>query len=207
MNDNFILILTIAILVLVLLFGKILMKSKGFTIDLKVRAFFYKNATKQFKHMMNMITTLANVETILIISIPILFYLISEKMLDKATAIILSVFFSVGISQILKFLFRVSRPTKSQEFKYIGYSFPSGHSTVGMAYYLTLAYILAGGLDGYTEIVFIGLILGILIGFSRLVLGVHWFTDVTVGLILGLLCSWWVIKIYSTGYYINWLFN
>ncbi|HHX67680.1 MAG: phosphatase PAP2 family protein [Miniphocaeibacter sp.] len=207
MIDNFIIIFTVIILALTLLFGRILTKSSGFSIDLKVREFFYKNATKQFKHVMNMITTFANVETILIISIPILFYLISEKMLDKATAIILSVVFSVGISQILKFLFRVSRPTKSQEFKYIGYSFPSGHSTVGMAYYLTLGYIITGGLAGYAEIFFLMFVFGILIGFSRLVLGVHWFTDVTVGLILGLLCNWWVVEIYNTGYYINWLFN
>ncbi len=49
----------------------------GFKFDLSVRSFFKNNSSNDFKHVMNLITKLANVETIFIIAFPIFFYLVS----------------------------------------------------------------------------------------------------------------------------------
>lgn len=140
-------IVTIITLLLVLAFGIIVMKSERFKFDLSVRSFFKNNSSNDFKHVMNLITKLANVETIFIIAFPIFFYLVSEKEFVKATSVIISLLLSIGVSQLLKFIFRVNRPTKSKEFNYVGYSFPSGHSSVGMGFYLTLGIILSSGLN------------------------------------------------------------
>ena len=81
------------------------------------------------------------------------------------------------------------------------YSFPSGHSTLSAALYLTLAVLLAGaqrrsGLRLYTLVV--GVLVVAVIGFSRVYLGVHWPSDVLAGWTLG--ATWalfcWAVAIY-----------
>lgn len=63
-----------------------------------------------------------------------------------------------------------------------GYSFPSGHSTNALTVYGSLA--LFGKKQFLTVI---GIVMPILIGLSRICLGVHYPTDVLVGWVLGAL--------------------
>jgi undecaprenyl-diphosphatase len=65
-------------------------------------------------------------------------------------------------------------------------SFPSGHSAAGMYLYLALGVILVhvAALDGIGWVRYLGLALIVIspvIGLSRIVLGVHWATDVVAG--------------------------
>jgi undecaprenyl-diphosphatase len=69
-------------------------------------------------------------------------------------------------------------------------SFPSGHATSSMIVYLTLALVLAGDTRWKWPAVAAALILSFCIGLSRLMLGVHWPTDVVGGWAFGLL---WVL--------------
>ena len=67
-------------------------------------------------------------------------------------------------------------------------SFPSGHSMLSAATYLTLAMLLANlETTRSTKILLLGLavVLTLLIGLSRLYLGVHWPSDVLGGWVLG----------------------
>lgn len=73
-----------------------------------------------------------------------------------------------------------------------GLSFPSGHSMVGTALYLTLAVIVARSqpevrLRRYT--LAIGVVLAAMIGVSRIYLGVHYPTDVVAGWTAGAICA------------------
>ena len=63
------------------------------------------------------------------------------------------------------------------------YSFPSAHATVAVGFYGTLALLLAWRLKGFWRwaVAASGLLLILLIGFSRLYLGVHYPTDVLAG--------------------------
>jgi membrane-associated phospholipid phosphatase len=81
------------------------------------------------------------------------------------------------------------------------WSFPSGHATESAAVYRPLAYIFAGtqsrlGIKsmGYA----IGIAAPLLIGISRVYLGVHWPTDVIVGWALGGMGSAIVVASIST---------
>lgn len=70
-----------------------------------------------------------------------------------------------------------------------GLSFPSGHSMISAAMYMTLAVVIARTLSRRRlriYVVGVGALLAFLIGLSRLYLGVHYPTDVLAGWTLGL---------------------
>ncbi len=70
------------------------------------------------------------------------------------------------------------------------YSYPSGHSlTATLIYGLSAAFIHQAVNVGHRWIAwFISILLIMLISFSRLYIGVHWFTDIIGGITLGIAC-------------------
>ncbi len=81
------------------------------------------------------------------------------------------------------------------------FSFPSGHATVSLAFYGALAVVLARAYPAQRAIVYAGAgALIVLIGFSRLYLGVHYLSDVLAGFSAGMawlvLC---VLAVYGRG--------
>jgi len=76
------------------------------------------------------------------------------------------------------------------------FSFPSGHATIAVAFYGFLTYILIRNFKQWktkVNIFFIGITLILLLGFSRLYLGVHYVSDVWGGYLIGTL--WLIISI------------
>jgi undecaprenyl-diphosphatase len=69
-------------------------------------------------------------------------------------------------------------------------SFPSGHATSSMIFYLTLALVLTKGTRWHRPAVVGAILLSLLIGISRVMLGVHWPSDVIGGWAFGML---WVL--------------
>ncbi len=88
------------------------------------------------------------------------------------------------LNQFLKFCFARPRPTQINLIVEKGYSFPSGHSMVSMAFYGFFIYIiLKSKLSKKLKIFLSSLfsLLIILIGISRIYLGVHYASDVIAG--------------------------
>ena len=69
-------------------------------------------------------------------------------------------------------------------------SFPSGHATSSMIFYLTLALVLTAGIRWNRPAAAAAILLSLAIGTSRVMLGVHWPSDVIGGWAFGLL---WVL--------------
>ncbi|MDQ0463072.1 undecaprenyl-diphosphatase [Caulobacter ginsengisoli] len=107
-------------------------------------------------------------------------------------------------SDLLKLVYDRARPDLVPHGSYVySHSFPSGHSTVSAAAYLTLVSVIAS-LDPHRHAkAFLFAIAGLVvlsIGFSRVYLGVHWPSDVLAGWALGaawalaarLVLGWWL---------------
>jgi len=76
-------------------------------------------------------------------------------------------------------------------------SFPSGHAMVSAAVYLTLALMLAEGIErraGRAALIAFAVTLVLLIGCSRVYLGVHWPSDVLAGWSFG---AAWALAVFA----------
>ncbi|TAN32723.1 phosphatase PAP2 family protein [Patescibacteria group bacterium] len=111
----------------------------------------------------------------------------------------LALFFAAGAGAVfwelfLKWVFGRPRPGALSPTD--GFSFPSGHATVSLAVFGAIIYLFAPRIKNKNwRKIFIGAcaLFILLIGVSRVYLGVHWFSDVVAGFALGLVWLWLVI--------------
>lgn len=93
------------------------------------------------------------------------------------------------LSQALKIIIQRPRPTEYHIINETGYSFPSGHSMVSMAFYGFLIYLIYKNIKNkYLKISLIVILslLIVMIGISRIYLGVHYTSDVCAGFLVSL---------------------
>lgn len=109
-----------------------------------------------------------------------------------ATLVAVSGLVGVGVVETLKSTVGRVRPPGAEEFITHGLdrSFPSGHASVGVYVYAALAVLVVIVATSHRQrgLLWAGRMLfafGILIGVSRIILGVHWSTDVLAGWALG----------------------
>jgi len=108
----------------------------------------------------------------------------------SATLLLVSTAGSVVLTTVLKALFRRARPELfDSDYQASFYSFPSGHATVAVGLYGMLTLVLAYRLRGTARwaVAVSGILVVLLISFSRLYLGVHYPTDVVAGYLAALL--------------------
>jgi len=100
------------------------------------------------------------------------------------------------LNRALKELFQRSRPLHEHGWTYAeGWSFPSGHSSGSLVAYGMLAWLLMRFTPraAHLPLMLAAIGLALLVGYSRIVLQVHWFSDVLAGFALG--ASWLAICI------------
>ena len=110
---------------------------------------------------------------------------------------------SVVLTTVLKGVFGRARPELFDSgYDASFYSFPSGHATVAVGFYGMLTVILAYRLRVRARwaVAASGVLVVLLIGFSRLYLGVHYPTDILAGYLAALL---WLVCV--GGVYALWL--
>ena len=133
------------------------------------------------------ITNIGSAYSLIVITILIiLFAIVKNKRLPINTVLnLISVFL---ISQLFKVIFHRHRPTGLFLVPANGYSYPSGHTMVSFAYFVFIAISLCEKINNRLIKVLLKIgtaMLVLLIGFSRIYLGVHHITDIIAGYLLG----------------------
>jgi len=91
------------------------------------------------------------------------------------------------LANSVKFFVNRARPTLHQLTGFSGKSFPSGHATAAAATYAAFALLFGSRRSLNTKTILAGsaAAIAVVIAGTRVLLGVHWLTDVIAGLILG----------------------
>ncbi len=124
--------------------------------------------------------------TEVIILMLILVFLVARNK-KNSLLVIYNTFGCFLLNQGLKLLFERPRPIGINLIDEGGFSFPSGHSMVSMAFYGLFIYVISTKYSSPTskKLSMIGLgVLIFLIGLSRIYLGVHYASDVIAGFAL-----------------------
>ena len=129
-------------------------------------------------------------------------YLALESRYDAVVVVVIATAGGGLLGEALKWWFARARPQIVPHLVNVGSaSFPSGHSMLALVTYLTLGALLARFVQRRrtrTYCITVSLLLSLLVGLSRVYLGVHYPTDVlagwSVGLAWALLC--WLVARY-----------
>ena len=101
--------------------------------------------------------------------------------------LLLTVVGQFAIANIVKVIVSRDRPAISQLTGFSGSSFPSGHAAAAAATFAVIALLVGRGRRRAVRNAIAGVAAGlaVLVAGSRVMLGVHWFTDVLAGIALG----------------------
>lgn len=142
--------------------------------------------TQPLTTILKVITNLGGSYVLITIALLSLLLLKNKKI---AITINLNLIISVALNFILKNIIQRPRPEGYRLIDESGYSFPSGHSMVSMAFYGLLIYLLWKKVKNkkikYVACTLLGILI-LMIGFSRIYLGVHYASDVIGGFVIAI---------------------
>lgn len=175
-------IILILLICLFILWSILMLRNHFKDIDTKV---YERINIKNFKTViLKIITSLASTRFFVILSVLLLIILKNRE------SIALVVFLALNgiINEILKRLFKRERPNINRLVVEKGYSYPSGHTMSATCFYGLMMFLVAiSELTIYFKIgiILFLVLLVLVIGFSRIYLGVHYFSDVVAGVLMG----------------------
>jgi membrane-associated phospholipid phosphatase len=147
-----------------------------------------RNATAFTDDVLAGITHLGDTITILTVGVAISAYGLWRWRKPSIPLFVMSVVLGqVLISNAIKVVIDRARPELRPRATFTGTSFPSGHTTAAAATYLAVAVVLGIATSPRTRAALAGaaVAIAVAVGCTRVLLGVHWFSDVLAGLVIG----------------------
>ncbi len=163
-------------------------KELMFQFDIRVKNLFFFLRDSEMIKLFTFITNFADPKMIIIAVSLFLGFLVVNKKKNYIIPFFVSIGFASVSDYIIKNIFERPRPDVGVYVEH-GFSFPSGHSTIVIAFYGFIAYFLIRNIEKIKNkiiIIFFTIILALIVGFSRIYLGAHYLSDVMGGLLLGL---------------------
>ncbi|MEP6660126.1 MAG: phosphatase PAP2 family protein [Acidimicrobiales bacterium] len=156
--------------------------------DLRLARFGADHATKFSTDGLRLLTRLGSTEVVLPLAV-VIGVLEFRRIASRALAffLALTVLGQVAMSNLIKALVNRARPDIDRLTGFSGPSFPSGHATTAAASYAAFALLLGRRRTRRTKAILSGVAAGItvVVALTRVLLGVHWLTDVLGGIALG----------------------
>ncbi|GAB3673361.1 phosphatase PAP2 family protein [Salinisphaera aquimarina] len=156
-----------------------------------------------FLKLVGIITALANLETLIAITIVATGFLWADRRSRYIPGLLLTVIGSQTITYIGKYAINRDRPDFLTFATASTPSFPSGHATGAIAVYGFIIYAIARDLPGARqrfELAYWGCALIAMIAASRAVLSVHFASDIAAGLLVG---GFWLLSGFALTEYLN----
>lgn len=152
--------------------------------DITVRSNIHQHATTLLTTSMGIITNLGNWPVIMFGTIGLLLLFWHRGARDYVQLTLITMTGAGILDGTLKLAFHRLRPDPFFGTRPTTYSFPSGHALISLCFYGLIAGMLSLRLQKAWQRVAVwtvAVLLVVLIGFSRIYLGVHWPSDVLAG--------------------------
>jgi len=195
---NYFTVCVISIIVFIGIMASVIL-NKLYFIDSYVHSYFLFLSSSDVARVAGVFTHLADTLVVVIAIALLCSFLLIKK---RYSVLIFTIFTSVSgfiVVSGLKILVHRVRP-EGVLFIEKGFSFPSGHAFKAMIFVLILWFVLVRNWKSKSLkkvfYLFTSLFV-LLIAFSRIVMGVHWFSDVFAGLVFGIFWFSLCILIYS----------
>lgn len=180
--------LVILMLIFLILGFMVRNSSQGILFDIFIMDSIHQSQNDIIFTFMKIISFLGSGTFLIGLILLIIIYSLIKKSYYIAKLLIASTLGSYILNFTLKFIVNRTRPLEFILVEQGGLSFPSGHAMVATSMYLTIAHILSDKHKDKKILIYIGAtIIILLMGLSRLFLGVHWPTDIIGGYIMGYL--------------------
>ncbi len=158
-------------------------------VDQAVAATLHDVATPVTTTVFLIITALGSLETVALLGLAVTVLYARKRRWLHVAVWLTALVGGAALNQLLKAFFARPRPVFDEPLLLeASYSFPSGHAMESMVVYEMLAYFAVLALATWrarTAFVFGAALLVLLIGFSRMYLGVHYLSDVAAGYAAG----------------------
>ena len=182
-------------LTLFLLLSYAVFSNMIYDFDMWIHSFVLNIRSDSLTSILLFITDMASAKFLIILSVLLLIFYKKKK---YSLYICINLGCAFLTNEIFKNIFIRERPLNINLIEETGFSYPSGHSMVCLSYYGFIAYLLYINSKSkiLKSIIILSLvIITLVVGFSRIYLGVHYFTDVIAGFLLSIIYLIIYIKI------------
>lgn len=186
-------------LFVLLFFVDLIMVITGFSsnFDNAISLFFSVHNNVIFTNIFKAISFICSPKFMIVLNV-LLFIFIIVKKKYKLFIIVLSSISSVIINNLIKIIVRRERPDYLRMVMEKSYSFPSGHAMISVLFFGSIIYLVNKYNLKYKKLITFSLsTFVLLVGISRIYLGVHYLTDVVGGYLLGFIVLFLIIHLFE----------
>lgn len=178
-------------------FTQDVINSKEFiVVDNFISELLYSIRYEPLSKLFYLFSKLCDIKTVAVLGAMTGIYALLKKNYNLLIGVLISILGSAFTIYLGKYVFKINRPTEFSYYLENYFSFPSGHATIAVSFYGLLFYLFirnSSSLKKKAQFTLSAFIFIFLIGLSRLYLGVHYFSDVIAGYILGFL--WLLVSV------------